>query len=178
MKFHETELRGAYVIELDKREDSRGFFARIWCEKEFADHGLVPRVVQANTSLNHKAGTLRGMHYQAAPFQETKLIRCTRGAIYDVILDLRPDSATYTRWIGVELTAANYRMLYVPADFAHGFITLEDDSEVNYLVSEPYQPDAERGLRWNDPQFAIQWPRTVEVISDKDATWSDYKTTD
>ena len=177
MKFQETELPGAYVIELDRVEDRRGFFARVWCEKEFAEHGLVPRWVQANTSLNHKAGTLRGMHYQAAPFQATKLVRCTRGALYDVIVDLRLDSATYKRWIGVELTAGNYRMLYVPADFAHGFITLEDHTEVTYLVSQPYKPGAERGLRWNDPQFSIDWPRGVDVISEKDAAWADFAET-
>ena len=174
MRFHETELPGAYLIELDKRADSRGFFARVWCEREFADHGLVSKVVQANTSFNHKAGTLRGMHFQAAPFQETKLVRCTLGAIYDVIVDLRPDSPTYKRWIGAELTASNYSMLYVPADFAHGFITLRDNTEVNYLVSEAYVPGAERGLRWNDPEIGIDWPRSVDVISDKDAAWADY----
>lgn len=177
MRFHETELRGAYLIDLDKLEDGRGFFARVWCEKQFEDHGLVPKVVQANTSFNNKAGTLRGMHYQAAPFQETKLVRCTRGAIYDVIVDLRPGSSTYKRWIGMELTAENYAMLYVPVDFAHGFITLQDDTEVNYLVSEPYTPGAERGLRWNDPQVGIDWPRPVAVISDKDAAWPDFAET-
>ena len=173
MKFHETELQGAYLIDIEKREDERGFFARTWCEKEFKDHGLVARVVQANTSFNTRAGTLRGMHYQLAPYQETKLVRCTRGALYDVIVDLRPDSPTYKRWIGVELTASNYRMLYVPADFAHGFITLEDNTEAAYLMSESYTPGAGAGLRWDDPQLNIEWPRPVEVISDKDAGWPD-----
>ena len=130
-------------------------------------------MVQANTSFNHKAGTLRGMHYQASPCQETKLVRCTRGALYDVIVDLRPDSPTYRRWSGVELTADNDRMLYVPVDFAHGFITLEDNTEVNYLVSEAYAPGAERGLRWDDPGLGIEWPRPVAVISEKDAAWPD-----
>jgi dTDP-4-dehydrorhamnose 3,5-epimerase len=174
VKFHETELQGAYFIDIEKHEDERGFFARTWCEKEFKDRGLVARVVQANTSFNSRAGTLRGMHYQLAPYQETRLVRCTRGALYDVIVDLRPDSPTYKRWIGVELTATNYRMLYVPADFAHGFITLEDNTEAAYLVSESYTPGAVRGLRWDDPQFNIEWPRPVEVISDKDASRPDF----
>lgn len=174
MKFHDADLTGACIIELEKLEDERGFFARIWCQKEFEDHGLVARVVQANTSFNIRAGTLRGMHYQLAPVQETKLIRCTRGALYDVIIDLRPGSTTYKRWTAVELTASNYRMLYVPADFAHGFITLEDNTEAIYLVSEFYTPGAEGGLRWNDPEFGIEWPRPVEVISEKDAGWPDF----
>ena len=174
MKFHETELQGAYLIDIEKREDERGFFARTWCEKEFKDHGLVARAVQANTSFNAKAGTLRGMHYQLAPYQESKLVRCTRGALYDVIVDLRPDSPTSKRWIGVELTASNNRMLYVPADFAHGFITLVDNTEVAYLISESYRPGAGGGLRWDDPQFNIEWPRRVEVISDQDAGWPDF----
>ncbi len=174
MKFYETELQGAYLIELDRCEDERGFFARTWCEEEFKDQGLVARVVQASTSFNTRAGTLRGMHYQLAPHQETKLVRCTRGALYDVIVDLRSDSPSYKRWIGLELTATNYRMLYVPSDFAHGFITLEDNTEVAYLISESYTPGAGAGLRWNDPQFSIAWPRAVEVISDKDAGWPDF----
>lgn len=174
MKFHKTELEGAYIVELEKLEDNRGFFARTWCQKEFEDHGLVPRVVQANNSFNVKAGTLRGMHYQVSPYEETKLIRCTRGALYDVIVDLRPDSSTYKRWIGIELTEDNYKMLYIPANFAHGFITLEDNTEAIYFVSESYTPGAERGLRWNDPQFNITWPRTVDVISDKDAGWPNF----
>ena len=176
MKFHETELQGAYLIEVEKREDERGFFARTWCETEFKEHGLVARVVQANTSFNARAGTLRGMHYQRAPHQETKLVRCTRGAIYDVIVDLRPHSRTYKRWLGVELTVSNGSMLYLPADFAHGFITLADTTEVAYLVSEAYTPGAEAGLRWDDPQFNIDWPRPVEVISDRDAGWPDFVT--
>ncbi len=174
MKFHETKLQGAWVIELEKFEDSRGFFARAWCQKEFEDHGLVSRVVQANDSFNRKAGTLRGMHYQTAPYEETKLVRCTSGALYDVIVDLRPDSPTYKRWFGVELTARNYKMLYVPANFAHGFITLEDNTEAIYFVSEFYTPGAEKGLRWNDPAFNIEWPRAADVISDKDAAWPDF----
>lgn len=171
MKFHETELPGAYLIDIEKHEDARGYFARTWCESECKDQGLVARVVQVNTSFNTSAGTLRGMHYQRAPYQETKLVRCTRGAFYDVIVDLRPQSPTSKRWIGVELNASNERMLYVPADFAHGFITLEDNTEAAYLVSEAYTPGAEAGLRWDDPQLNIEWPRPVEVISDKDASW-------
>jgi dTDP-4-dehydrorhamnose 3,5-epimerase len=174
VKFHDAGLHGACIIELEMHKDERGFFARTWCQKEFEDQGLVARVVQANTSFNNRAGTLRGMHYQLAPYQETKLIRCTRGALYDVIVDLRPDSLTYMRWIAVELTAENGRMLYVPADFAHGFITLEDNTEVNYLISEAYTPGAEGGLRWNDPDIGIEWPRPVEVMSEKDANWPDF----
>lgn len=174
MKFHQTELEGAYIIELEKLEDERGFFARTFCQKELQEHGLAPMVAQANVSFNAKAGTLRGMHYQLAPYEETKLIRCTRGALYDVIVDLRPDSASYQRWIGVELTAGNYRMLYVPANFAHGFVTLEDNTEAIYFVSEFYTPGSERGLRWDDSQFNIEWPRSVDVISEKDASWPDF----
>ncbi len=174
MLFHETKLVGAFVIELEKREDTRGFFARGWCQKEFEDHGLVAQVVQTNISYNRKKGTLRGMHYQVAPFEETKLVRCVRGGIYDVIIDLRPESPTYKQWIGVELTAENYKMLYVPENFAHGLQTLEDDTEVIYQVSQFYTPGAERGMRWNDPAFRIEWPQDIEVISDKDADWPDY----
>jgi dTDP-4-dehydrorhamnose 3,5-epimerase len=172
--FHNTALQGAYIVELEKIEDSRGYFARTWCRKEFEDHGLVPVIAQAKTSFNTTAGTLRGMHYQAAPYEETKLVRCTRGALYDVIVDLRPESSTYKRWIGVDLTASNGRMLYIPGNFAHGFITLEDETEVSYLVSEFYVPEADRGVRWNDPVFNIEWPRPVEVISEKDTGWPDY----
>ena len=174
MRFYESELEGACVIELDKLEDDRGFFARTWCQKEMEEHGLAARVAQANVSFNARAGTLRGMHYQVAPYEETKLIRCTRGALYDVIVDLRRGSPTYKHWMGVELTAKNYKMLYVPAHFAHGFVTLEDDTEATYFVSEFYTPDAERGLRWNDPEFGITWPRPAGVISGKDANWPDY----
>ena len=174
MLFHETRLEGAFVIELEKREDTRGFFARGWCQKEFEDHGLVAQVVQANISYNKKKGTVRGMHYQVAPVEETKLVRCVRGGIYDVIIDLRPESPTYKQWIGVELTAENNKMLYVPENFAHGLQTLEDDTEVIYQVSQFYTPGAERGIRWNDPAFRIEWPQDIEVISDKDADWPDY----
>ena len=172
MIFHETKLKGAFVIELDRQEDERGFFARAWCRKEFEAHDLNRNLVQANVSYNHKRGTLRGMHYQVAPYEETKLVRCFRGAIYDVIVDLRPDSPTYLQWFGVELTAENRRMLYVPEGFAHGFQTLEDDTEVFYQVSQFYTPAAERGARWDDPTFAIEWPAAKRrVISVKDQNW-------
>jgi dTDP-4-dehydrorhamnose 3,5-epimerase len=174
MIFTETILPGAYLVELQKYEDERGFFARGWCQREFAEHGLASCVVQANISYNRRKGTLRGLHYQSAPYAETKLIRCTRGALYDVILDLRPSSPTYKQSFGVELTADNYRMLYVPEEFAHGFLTLLDDTEATYQVSQVYTPGAEAGLRYNDPAFAIEWPVPVQVISDKDQSWADF----
>jgi dTDP-4-dehydrorhamnose 3,5-epimerase len=172
--FQETKLAGAYTIELERREDERGFFARGWCQQEFERQGLVSRLVQANISFNKQRGTLRGMHYQASPFEETKLVRCTRGAICDVIIDLRPESPTYGQWLGVELTADNYRILYVPERFAHGFITLEDNTEVTYQVSQFYTPACERGIRWNDPAFGVRWPVEVQVISQKDSSWPDW----
>jgi dTDP-4-dehydrorhamnose 3,5-epimerase len=175
MIFTETELKGAYIIDLERREDDRGFFARTWCQNEFEAHGLVARIVQANTSYNKLKGTLRGMHYQRAPYAETKLVRAVRGAIVDVIVDLRPDSPTYKRWIGVELTADNRRALFVPEGFAHGFQTLEDNTDVSYQVSAFYTPGAEGGARYNDPSFDIQWPLPISVISDKDATWPDFE---
>lgn len=175
MIFTETEIPGAFVIDVKQLEDERGFFARGYCAHEFAEHGLVPQVVQSNISHNIKKGTLRGMHYQVMPFAETKLVRCTRGAIFDVIIDLRTASKTYGRWVGVELTEANYRMLYVPQGFAHGFLTLVDHCEVTYHVSEFYAPNAEQGIRYNDPAFNIRWPLAVAVISEKDGNWPDYK---
>ena len=174
MIFTETELKGAFIIELKKLEDNRGFFARSWCQNEFEAHGLNTRIVQANVSYNKKKGTLRGMHYQKAPHEETKLVRCVRGAIYDVIIDLRPTSPTRGPWIGVELTEGNYKMLYVPENFAHGFETLEDESEVIYQVSQFYTPGAENGIRWDDLAFNIAWPLEVQVISEKDKSWSNY----
>ncbi len=175
MKFEETRLQGAFVVDLQHMEDDRGFFARSFCKNEFDQHGMISDVVQANMSWNKVKGTLRGMHYQHHPWQETKFIRCTRGAIFDVIIDLRPESATYRQWIGVELTADNRRALFVPKDFAHGFITLQDDTEVMYLVSQSYQPGSEGGIRWNDPTFSIEWPIEPVCISPKDASWPDYK---
>ena len=173
MIFTETRLAGAYVIDPERREDERGFFARVYCEEEFRAHGLMPHIAQANISHNRLRGTLRGMHYQRPPHGEAKLVRCTRGAIHDVIVDLRPDSPTYLQWIGVDLTADNRRMLYVPEMFAHGFVTLEDDTEVTYQVSEFYTPGAEGGIRWDDPALGIEWPVEVRVISEKDRSWPD-----
>jgi len=172
--FAETKLKGAFVIEIEKLEDERGFFARAWCQKEFEAHGLISQLVQANISYNKMRGTVRGMHYQKAPYAETKLVRCTRGAIYDVAIDLRQGSPTYKQWIGVELTAGNYRMLYVPEGFAHGYQTLEDDTEVFYQVSQFYSPEHERGVRYDDRAFRIEWPIDVQVVSDKDKSWPDY----
>ena len=174
MTFIETNLNGAYVIEIQKLEDTRGFFARTWCKNEFDSRGLISYLMQANISFSKKKGTLRGMHYQIAPNQESKLVRCTKGAIYDVIIDLRPNSLTYKQWLGTELTAENYKMLYVPESFAHGFQTLENDTEVIYQVSQFYAPQSERGVRYNDPAFGIKWPVDVQVITDKDNNWADY----
>lgn len=171
MLFKETHLKGAFVIDLERREDSRGFFARMFCANEFKDHGLKPTIVQGNLSFNHKAGTMRGMHMQLPPAPETKLVRCTRGRIYDVIVDLRPDSPTYLQHFGIELTEENRTALYVPELFAHGYQALTDGAEVTYLVGEFYTPGTEKGYRYNDPAFGIQWPVPVTVISDKDANW-------
>jgi dTDP-4-dehydrorhamnose 3,5-epimerase len=176
MTFRETPLAGAFVVDVEKRADSRGFFARAWCQREFEEHGLSTELVQCNLSFNERRGTLRGMHYQAPPHEEVKLIRCTRGAVYDVIVDLRPGSRTYKQWFGVELSAENRRTLYVPAGFAHGYQTLEDGSETFYQVSAFYAPEAEGGVRWDDPAFRIKWPDVAErTISDKDANWPDFE---
>jgi dTDP-4-dehydrorhamnose 3,5-epimerase len=173
--FTETELPGAFVIDLERRDDPRGFFARAWCANEFAQHGLSTRLVQANLSFNDEAGTVRGMHFQREPAAEAKVIRATRGAIFDAIIDLRPDSPTFKRWIGVELTADNRRALYVPEGFAHGYQTLVPDTETFYLVSEFYTPEAEGGVRWNDPAFGIDWPSPENpILSEKDASWPDF----
>lgn len=175
MIFTETKLNGAYLIEMMPYQDERGFFARAWCQKEFTEHGLIAHVAQANISFNHKKGTLRGMHYQLAPYAESKLVRCTRGAIYDVMIDLRRDSPTYKEWVGVELSAQNRKMLYVPEGFAHGFQTLTDNSEVMYQVTQFYTPGFEQGTRHNDPAFGIKWPLEVSVISPKDKNWANYE---
>lgn len=175
MIFTETKLPGAYIIELEPRGDDRGFFSRAWCEREFEDAGLSTRISQANVSLSRDKGTLRGMHLQLPPAAEIKLIRCIRGAIYDVIIDLRPGSPTYCEWVGVELTAENRRAFYVPEGFAHGFQTLTEDCEVFYQVSHAYSPDHETGVRYNDPRFGIEWPGEVTVISDKDRSWPDFE---
>jgi dTDP-4-dehydrorhamnose 3,5-epimerase len=175
MTFEETRLSGAFVIDLERREDGRGFFARTWCANELGEHGLNTRLVQANMSWNPRQGTLRGMHFQHPPHAEAKVVRCTHGAIHDVIIDLRPESPTYKQWIGVDLTAENRRALYVPEGFAHGFQTLVPDCEVHYLVTEFYTPESEGGVRWNDPAFAIQWPDPENAfLSDKDAAWPDF----
>jgi dTDP-4-dehydrorhamnose 3,5-epimerase len=175
MRFIELDLKGAYLIEPDRLEDERGFFARTWCRREFEACGLTSRLVQCNISFNRRRGTLRGMHYQAEPHSETKLVRCTRGAIYDVIIDLRPSSPTFKRWVSAELTADNRRMLYIPEGFAHGLQTLVDDTEVLYQMSEFYVPEAARGVRWDDPAFDIRWPPVEErVMSEKDRTYPDF----
>lgn len=174
MIFTPTELKDALIIDPEIREDARGFFARIWCQDELGSQGINTNVVQVNMSYSRTRGTLRGMHYQRAPHAETKLVRCTMGAIYDVIVDIRPGSPTYLRWIGVELSAQNHRMLYIPEGFAHGFQTLTDDVEVTYQVTAFYTPSAEGGARYNDPAFGITWPLDVTVISDKDRSWADF----
>ena len=174
MRFVETPLRGAYVIELDKREDDRGFFARVFCEREFGEIGLDTNFVQINNSLSRDVGTLRGMHYQLAPSAEVKVVRAIRGGLWDAILDLRPGSATFGQSFGAELTVENRRMMYVPRGFAHGFLTLEPDTEALYMVTAFYDPGRERGVRWNDPRFAIKWPAEPLVISDKDANQRDF----
>ena len=174
MKFSPTALVGAYVIDIEPVADERGFFVRSWCREEFARRGLNPDLAQCSISFNKKRGTLRGMHYQAKPHEETKVVRCTRGAIYDVILDLRPESSTFRKWIAVELSADNRRMLYIPAGLAHGFQSLTDDTEVFYQISTPYHPESARGARWNDPAFGIEWPVAERVISDKDRQYPDF----
>jgi dTDP-4-dehydrorhamnose 3,5-epimerase len=174
MFFNETKLRGAFVIGLDRKVDQRGFFARTFCVQEFEAHGLNPRVVQCNLSYNRQRGTLRGMHWQAPPSTEAKLVRATRGAVLDVIVDLRPESATYLQHVAIELSADNRRMLYIPEGFAHGFQSLEDDSEVIYQMSEFYAPEQARGARWNDPAFGIVWPLPDPIMNDRDRTWPDY----
>ena len=171
MIFTETILKNACVLELEKREDHRGFFARTWDKKEFEKHNLNSNLVQCNVSFSKKRGTLRGMHYQKTPFEESKLIRCTKGKIYDVIIDLRSSSSTFKKWFGVELTEENYKMLYVPEGFAHGFQTLEDNSEIIYQVSEFYTPNSELGIHWNDPAFNITWPIKEKIITEKDNSW-------
>ncbi|HEX7003919.1 MAG TPA: dTDP-4-dehydrorhamnose 3,5-epimerase [Trueperaceae bacterium] len=171
MIFTRTPLQDAWLIDLDLKQDDRGFFARTFCMNEFEEHGLEKFTAQCNLSFNHRAGTLRGMHYQLPPAAEAKLVRCVKGAIYDVIIDLRPESPTYLRHFGVRLDDENRRALYVPPLFAHGYQALTDGAEVSYQVSEFYTPGQERGLRYDDPAFDIEWPMEVTVISDKDASW-------
>nr|WP_234698802.1 dTDP-4-dehydrorhamnose 3,5-epimerase [Poriferisphaera corsica] len=177
MIFTETPLSGAYIIELEKRGDERGFFARAFCQREFEEHGLVTGFVQINNSLSAEVGTLRGMHYQLAPYAETKIVRTIRGSLYDVILDLRTDSPTFGKSFGQELSANNRKMMYVPKGFAHGFITLENDTEAFYFVDEFYAPEHERGIRYNDSEFDIKWPIQPTVLSEKDLNHPDFDRT-
>ncbi len=174
MIFTETPLKGAYVIELKKMGDDRGFFARFFCKNEFADHGLNNEIVQINNSLSADKGTLRGMHYQLVPKAEDKVVRCINGSLYDVIIDIREDSDTFKQWFGIELSAENRKMLFVPKGFAHGFLTLKENTEAFYLVTEFYGPEYERGIRWNDPEFNIQWPIEPCIISEKDQKHPDF----
>lgn len=175
MHFNDTKLPGVYGVSIDPHCDERGFFARSWCQKEFEAFGLNSRLVQCNISFNALRGTMRGIHFQEVPHAEAKLIRCTRGAIYDVVVDVRPFSPTYKQWMAVTLSAAGREMLYVPENCAHGFLTLEDNTEVFYQMSEFYAPEAARGVRWNDPAFGIAWPEKVEVISSRDASYPDFE---
>ncbi len=172
MKFIETKLKGAYIIEIEPIEDQRGFFARSWCKNEFEEHGLNSNLVQCNISYNKKKGTLRGMHYQVEPYEEAKLVRCTKGSIYDVIIDLRENSYTFLEWVSIELSSDNMKMLYIPEGFAHGFQTLQDDTEVFYQMSEFFHSECARGIRWDDKKFNIIWPIDKTIISDKDKSYS------
>lgn len=174
MQFQDLAINGACVVDLDRREDSRGFFARSFCQREFADHGLVPAIAQCNVSWNRLQGTLRGIHYQRHPSAEAKLVRCVRGAVYDVVLDLRPHSETYRRWVSVELNEENRTAVYVPPGCGHGFQSLCDDTEILYQMSAVYNPDLESGVRWNDPAFAIRWPIAAPIISDRDRNYPDF----
>jgi dTDP-4-dehydrorhamnose 3,5-epimerase len=173
--FEPTQLDGAWLMELDRHEDERGFFARLWDRSDFEARALTGSLDQCSLSYNRRAGTIRGMHYQAAPREEVKVVRCVRGAIYDVLLDLRPTSATYRQWVARELTGDNRMSFYVPRGVAHGFQTLTDDAEVLYLIAGPYDPALARGVRWNDPAFAIQWPHAASVMSARDRDYPDYQ---
>ena len=175
MIFSKCKIQGAYIVDLQRHEDERGFFARIWCQKEFEEIGLRGRVAQINTGYSNKAGTLRGMHYQLPPDEEAKVVRCLRGAVFDVIVDLRPVSPTYKQWMGVDLTGENGRMLYVPEGCAHGYLTLEDATELLYLSSKRYAPEAAAGVRYNDPAIGIVWPGAARVMSQADRDWPDYR---
>ena len=175
MEFTETRLKNAYLVRLKRIEDQRGYFARGFCRDEFQAHGLNPNLAQLNVAFSHAKGTVRGMHYQEAPHAEAKCIRCTRGAIFDVIVDLRPESATRGQWFGVELTADNGLMLYAPEGFAHGYQTLADDTEMYYLTSAPYAPSAARGVRFDDPALRIDWPMPATVVSEPDRGWPDFR---
>jgi dTDP-4-dehydrorhamnose 3,5-epimerase len=174
MIFTETKLKGAFVIEIKKIGDDRGFFGRSWCKREMEEHGLDATIAQINTSFSKFKGTLRGLHFQIAPYQECKMIRCTRGAIFDMIVDLRPDSPTFLQWVGEELTADNHKALYSPRGFAQGFLTLTDDTEITYFTTDFYAPGMDRGVRWNDPQIGITLPLQPVIMSEKDQTWPDF----
>lgn len=176
MKFTETKLKGAYIIEINKIGDDRGFFGRSWCKNEMEEHGLNGSIAQINTSFSKLKGTLRGLHFQIAPYRECKMIRCTRGAIFNMIVDLRPDSQTFLQWFGEELTMDNHKAVYSPEGFAQGFITLTDDTEITYFTTQFYAPGKDRGIRYNDPQIGISLPLEPVVISDKDRTWPDFHT--
>ena len=171
MIFTETFIKGVFTLEVKRIEDERGFFGRVWCQKEFNEHHIDPRAVQINTAFNLQKGTVRGIHYQEAPYAETKVIRCTRGVLFDVAVDLRPSSPTFKKWFGIELSAENQRMLVIPQGCAHGYQTLEDATEQMYITSEFYAPAAAKGVRFNDPEFAIHWPLPVTLISSADAQW-------
>lgn len=175
MKFEETPLKGAYVLEPERIEDDRGFFTRIWCGDELRKHGLSDCIVQSNLGFSNRKGTLRGLHYQLEPNAEVKLLRCSKGAVYDVIVDLRPDSPTHERWFGIELNEENRKMIYVPTGFAQGYLTLRDDSEIYYHTSEVYHPEVASGVRYDDPSFGINWPIGVEIASEQDRNWPDYR---
>ncbi len=175
MIFTETPLKSAYIIELEQIEDERGFFARSWCAREFAELGLNPNLVQCNVSFNKKKGTLRGMHYQASPHEEAKMVRCTKGSLYDVIVDLRKDSPTFKQWFSVDLTAENRKQLYIPEGFAHGFLTLEDGTEIFYHMTEFYHPESAKRIRWNDSAFQIKWPISDWIISEQDRGYPDFR---
>ena len=171
MKFTETSLPGVYVLEMQLIGDSRGWFSRFWCQKEMQEHGIDFRIAQINASHNAESGTLRGLHYQRDPYGEAKVVSCTRGRVFDVAVDVRPDSPNYLQWFGMELDADNNRMLFIPAGFAHGYQVLEDDTKMLYLVSEFYTPEAEHGFRYDDPAIGIEWPREASSLSDKDQGW-------
>jgi len=175
MIFRETSVLGAFVLDANRIGDSRGYFGRLWCEKELHEHGLVSHIKQSNVGFSPKAGTLRGLHYQLPPHEEVKIIRCTRGSVFDVVVDLRPSSKTFRDWFGIELSADNASMLYVPERCATGFLTLEDDSEIYYLTSDFYAPEAATGVRYDDPAFNIDWPGEIKILSENDESWLDFE---
>lgn len=174
MRFLESELEGVFIVQIEPHCDERGFFARTWCAEEFVDHGLANVTAQASISYNKKKGTLRGMHYSVLPANETKLVRCTSGEIYDVVIDLRPWSATYLKHLAITLSETNHSALYIPPGFAHGFQTMADDTEVFYMMNDPYKPNCGRGVRWNDPVFGIKWPEAERIIHERDNTYADF----